>query len=70
MSCHDGSCEVQSAVRRVANGISDVQRAEALAFCYFCRDLNLKAGDEAGARRWQVEINRIEKGGSDNSVQH
>ncbi len=60
MSCRSGSCEVESAVHREPVDVSVAQRREALAFCYFCRDLNLKAGDVEGVERWQGEINRIE----------
>lgn len=60
MGCRSGDCEVPSAVRPVAHQVSEDQRKSALAFYYWCRDRNLKAGDEEGARRWQMEINRIE----------
>ena len=62
MSCrNDGSCEYASGVLRVASPVSEEQRVRALAFLYWVRDLLLRAGDEARARVWQAEINRIEK---------
>jgi hypothetical protein len=51
MSCRDGCCEVPGAIRPVARQVSEERLREALAFCHFCLDLNVKAGDEEGARR-------------------
>lgn len=60
MGCHDGACEVSSAVRPVARQVCEEKRKEVLAWLHFCLDLNVKAGDDVGARRWQMEIRRIE----------
>lgn len=60
MTCRDGACETQSAVRPVARQVSEERRKEVWVFCHFMLDLCVKAGDDEGARRWQVEINRIE----------
>ena len=61
MGCsQNGCCETVSALRREADSVTVEQRRRALVACYAALDLAVREGNDAVARGWQREINRIE----------